>query len=163
MNETSEALARNLRTLCVWASQLQVESLPPETVATAVLVLGDNIAATLSAAQEPEVRAWHERVIATRTAEQSTIFRAGAPRASLAEAAVANGLAVTWNELDEGYTRTAVHAGALSQPLILAAAEAGAAPLPGVLRAVVGAYEIGTRFARAWPGTLPRLHPHGIY
>ena len=31
------------------------------------------------------------------------------------------------------------------------------------LRATVGAYEIGTRFARAWPGTLPRLHPHGVY
>jgi 2-methylcitrate dehydratase PrpD len=27
----------------------------------------------------------------------------------------------------------------------------------------VGAYEIGTRFARAWPGTLPRLHPHGVF
>jgi 2-methylcitrate dehydratase PrpD len=87
----------------------------------------------------------------------------GAPRVSIAEAAVANGLAATWNELDEGYTRTAVHPGALSQPLILAAAEASGASLGATLRAVVGAYEIGTRFARAWPDTLPRLHPHGAY
>jgi 2-methylcitrate dehydratase PrpD len=28
-------------------------------------------------------------------------------------AALANGLAITWNELDDGYTRTAVHPGAL--------------------------------------------------
>ena len=39
-------------------------------------------------------------------------------------AALGNGLASTWNELDDGYTRTAVHPGALSQPLILAAGQA---------------------------------------
>ena len=44
-----------------------------------------------------------------------------------------------------------------------AAAEAEGASLLETLRAVVGAYEIGTRFARAWPGTLPRLHPHGVF
>jgi 2-methylcitrate dehydratase PrpD len=128
-----------------------------------VLVLGDNIAAILSAADEPEIRAWHEHVLRARSAQQSTLFMPGAPRVSIAEAAVANGLAATWNELDEGYTRTAVHPGALSQPLILAAAEASGASLGATLRAVVGAYEIGTRFARAWPDTLPRLHPHGVY
>ena len=79
------------------------------------------------------------------------------------DAAVGNGLASTWNELDDGYTRTAVHPGALSQPLILAAAEAGNLSMADTLRATIGAYEIGTRFARTWPGTLPRLHPHGVY
>jgi len=117
----------------------------------------------LSAADEPEIRAWHERVIGSRTAEQATLFRGGAPRVSMAEAAVANGLAITWNELDEGYTRVAVHPGALSQPLVLAAAEADGASLGATLRAVIGAYEIGTRFARTWAGTLPRLHPHGVF
>jgi 2-methylcitrate dehydratase PrpD len=78
-------------------------------------------------------------------------------------AALGNGLASTWNELDDGYTRTAVHPGALSQPLILAAAEAHQHSFEDVLLATVGAYEIGTRFARAWPGTLPRLHPHGVF
>jgi 2-methylcitrate dehydratase PrpD len=158
-----EELSRNVRSLCEWAAGLNVVSIPPSTLAHAVLVLGDNIAAILSAADEPEVRAWHERVIGATRGEEATIFRTGAPRVSLADAAVANGLAVTWNELDEGYTRTAIHPGALSQPLILAAAEAEGASLLETLRAVVGAYEIGTRFARAWPGTLPRLHPHGVF
>lgn len=160
---TRAEVARAITALCEWAASLDVRAIPASTLSHAVLVLGDNIAATLSAADEPEVRAWHERTIAGRTAEQATIFRAGGPRASLAEAAVANGLAVTWNELDEGYTRVAVHPGALSQPLVLAAAEADGAPLAAMLRAVIGAYEIGTRLARAWPGTLPRLHPHGVY
>jgi len=167
MSETSAAtkvvLAGRIAALCEWAAALDLRAVPTRTLSHAVLVLGDNIAAMLAAADEPEVRAWHERTIASRTAEQATIFRGGAPRVSMAEAAVANGLAVTWNELDEGYTRVAVHPGALSQPLVLAAAEADGAPLDAMLRAVIGAYEIGTRFARTWPGTLPRLHPHGIY
>lgn len=157
------ALAARLTTLCEWAAALDLREVPPSTLSHTALVLGDNLAAMLSAADEPEVRAWHEQAIRSRTAEHATIFRGGAPRASLAEAAVANGLAVTWNELDEGYTTVAVHPGALSQPLVLAAAEADGATLGGMLRAVLGAYEIGTRFARTWPGTLPRLHPHGVY
>jgi len=157
--EVEQALAA----LCQWAAGLRFEAIPPRALSQAALSLGDNLAAMLSACDEPELRAYHEQLIARRTAQQSTLFRPGAPRVSLAEAAVGNGLAATWNELDDGYTRTAVHPGALSQPLILAAAEATGASLAETLRATVGAYEIGTRFARAWPGTLPRLHPHGVY
>ena len=149
--------------LCVWAANLRLEDIPAPTLATAALILGDNIAATLSAQDEPEIRAWHDRTIAQRTSMQSTIWRAGGPRVSLAEAAVSNGLAVTWDELDDGYTRTAIHPGALSQPLIVAAAEADGATLATMFRAIVGAYEIGTRFARTWPGTLPRIHPHAAF
>ena len=149
-------LATKIGELCEWAATLNLGAIPPRTQSHSVLVLGDNIAAMLSAADEPEIRA-------SRTSEQATLFRAGAPRVAMAEAAVANGLAITWNELDEGYTRVAVHPGALSQPLVLAAAEAEGASLGAMLRAVIGAYEIGTRFARTWPGTLPRLHPHGVF
>lgn len=152
-----------LRTLSTWAAGLSYESIPARVHAQAVLILGDNIAATLSAADEPELRAYHEQLIANQGAPQATLLRAGAPKVAMIDAAVGNGLAGTWNELDDGYTRTAVHPGALSQPLILAAAEAGNLSMADTLRAVVGAYEIGTRFARAWPGTLPRLHPHGVY
>jgi 2-methylcitrate dehydratase PrpD len=154
---------RGLTELCEWAANLRYDSIPAHVRSRAVLILGDNIAAALSAGDEPEVHAYHEQLVATRTTERATIFRRGAPRVGLAEAALANGLAITWNELDDGYTRTAVHPGALSQPLILAAAEADGAPLADTLRATIGAYEIGTRFARTWPGTLPRLHPHGVF
>ena len=160
---TKRQVAQGLTTLCEWATAVRYEAIPPHVVAQAVLILGDNIAATLSAGDEPEVRAYHEHLIAGRGAQQATLFRRGAPRVSLIEAALGNGLAITWNELDDGYTRTAIHPGALSQPLILAAAEAENASLADTLRATILAYEIGTRFARTWPGTLPRLHPHGVY
>jgi len=158
-----QEVEQSLAALCGWAAGLRFEAIPPRVLSQAVLILGDNIAAMLSACDEPELKAYHQQLIDGRTAQQATLFRAGAPRVALAEAALGNGLAATWNELDDGYTRTAVHPGALSQPLILAAAEATGASLAGTLRATVGAYEIGTRFARAWPGTLPRLHPHGVY
>ncbi len=156
-------VAAELARLCEWAAALDADTLPARVLSQAVLILGDNIAAMLSAADEPELRRYHEQLIGQAGPPQATLFRAGAPKVPLTEAAVGNGLSSTWNELDDGYTRTAVHPGALSQPLILAAAEAGHLPLSKMLRAVVGAYEIGTRFARAWPGTLPRLHPHGVY
>jgi 2-methylcitrate dehydratase PrpD len=156
-------VAARVGELCRWAAALELRAIPAPVLSHAVLVLGDNLAATISAADEPEVRAWHDRAVEARTSEQATIFRSGGPRVALAEAAVANGLAITWNELDEGYTKAAVHPGALSQPALLAAAEADGASVGVMLRAVVGAYEIGTRFARAWAGTLPRLHPHGTY
>ncbi len=152
-----------LLALCEWAAGLSYETIPARVSAQAALILGDNIAATLSAADEPELRTYHEQLMANGGAAQATLFRAGAPKVAMIDAAVGNGLAGTWNELDDGYTRTAVHPGALSQPLILAAAEAGNLSMAETLRATIGAYEIGTRFARAWPGTLPRLHPHGVY
>lgn len=157
------AVAERLADLCRWAAGLRIEDLPARVLSQAVLIVGDNVAAMISAGEEPELRAYHEQLIATAHAPQATLFRRGAPRVGMAEAAVGNGLASTWNELDDGYTRTAVHPGALSQPLILAAAEAARLPLGQTLLAVVGAYEIGTRFARAWHGTLPRLHPHGVW
>lgn len=160
---TKAQVEAGLQTLCAWAAGLTLEQIPPRVLAQAVLILGDNIAAALSAANEPELRAFHEQLIAARTAAQATLLRRGAPQVAMIDAAVGNGLASTWNELDDGYTRTAVHPGALSQPLILAAAEAGNLSMAETLRATIGAYEIGTRFARAWPGTLPRLHPHGVY
>ena len=160
---TRKQVEAGLGAMCEWAAGLRYEAIPAQVRSHAVLILGDNIAATLSATDEPEVRAYHEQLVAARTAERATIFRRGSPRVGLAEAALANGLGITWNELDDGYTRTAVHPGALSQPLILAAAEAEKAFLADTIRATIGAYEIGTRFARTWPGTLPRLHPHGIY
>lgn len=161
--EGRRAVEASLAALCNWAATLEYENLPRRVLAQAALILGDNIAAALSAADEPEVADYQQRLVAAGGAPVATLFRAGGPKSAMLDAAVGNGLAITWNELDDGYTRTAVHPGALSQPLILAAAEAEERSIADALRATVGAYEIGTRFARAWPGTLPRLHPHGVY
>jgi hypothetical protein len=74
-----QALTRNVRTLCAWAAGLHVGSIPASTLA--VLVVDENIAAILSAVDEPEIFAWHDRVIGASRGQQSTLFRARAPRA----------------------------------------------------------------------------------
>jgi 2-methylcitrate dehydratase PrpD len=161
--EQAQAVEQHLRQLCLWASELKLSDIPTTALLKAALVLGDNIAAIVSAADEPEVKAYHERLMAEDSGGPSTLLRQGGPGLSLLNAALGNGLAATWNELDDGYTRTAVHPGALSQPLILAAGQARNHSFEEVMLATVVAYEVGTRFARAWPGTLPRIHPHGAY
>ena len=161
--DIKNSVAENLLKLSDWATSLRYEDIPNQVIQHAVLILGDNIAATLSASNEPEVNTYHSQLLGQKSDETATVFRKGGPKTSLMNAALANGLAITWNELDDGYTRTAVHPGALSQPLILAAAQANDVSVQEMLRAVVVAYEIGTRFARSWPETLPRLHPHGVF
>jgi 2-methylcitrate dehydratase PrpD len=159
----AQAVEQHMRQLCTWASTLKISDIPTPALLKAALVLGDNIAAIISAADEPEVKAYHERLMAGDNGGPSTLLRQGGPGLSMLNAALGNGLAATWNELDDGYTRTAVHPGALSQPLILAAGQAHGHSFEEVMLATVVAYEVGTRFARAWPGTLPRIHPHGAY
>jgi 2-methylcitrate dehydratase PrpD len=161
--DIKHGVAENLLKLSDWATSLRYEDIPNHVLQQAVLILGDNIAATISASNEPEVNTYHSQLLSQEIGGVATIFRKGGPKTSLMNAALANGLAITWNELDDGYTRTAVHPGALSQPLILATAQANNLSIQEMLKAVVVAYEIGTRFARSWPETLPRLHPHGVF
>ncbi len=95
------------KTLCTWAAGLTLEQIPPRVLAQAVLILGNNIAAALSAADELELHAFQEQLISTRTASQATVLRRGAPQVALIDAAVGNGLGCTWNELDDGYRQVA--------------------------------------------------------
>jgi 2-methylcitrate dehydratase PrpD len=161
--KTQNSIAENLTKLCEWSVRLSIGDIPKEVLKHAALILGDNIAATISAANEPEVHAYHQQLMNSPQVAQATLLCQNGPQVSMMNAALGNGLAITWNELDDGYTKTAVHPGALSQPLILAAAQANNLSTSDMLRAVVVAYEIGTRFARTWPQTLPRLHPHGVF
>ena len=112
-----EQVEAGLKELCIWAASLTLEQIPSRVLAQAVLILGDNIAAALSAADEPELRAYHEQLIAAGTASQATLLRRDAPQVAMIDAAVGNGLASTWNELDDGYTRTAEQGTAGQNPV----------------------------------------------
>ena len=75
-------------------------------------------------------------------------------------AAVANGAAADWCELDEGYRRATCHAGLYVIPALIAEAEATGASTEDTLRALVLGYEVVARFARAFPPKTLVLHPH---
>jgi 2-methylcitrate dehydratase PrpD len=78
-------------------------------------------------------------------------------------AAVANGMAATWCELDEGYRLAPCHAGACIWPSLLAEAEATGASTEAVLTALAVAYELTARFALAFPFATMSVHPHAAY
>jgi 2-methylcitrate dehydratase PrpD len=151
------------RELLAWAAGVRAGAIPQPLLGHAVLVLADNIAATVGAEDEPEVRAAQARLTGRTTASEATVFNRAAVRVDRYSAAAANGLAATWCELDEGYRLAPAHAGAYILPSLLAEAEATAASTMDVLRALTLGYEIVGRFARAFPFASMTVHPHAAF
>lgn len=145
-----------------WAAGLEWEDFPEAARTRAVLVLADNLAAVLSAIDEPQVAAVLARLQAAGGPAQASLLLPGLPRVSLQQAAMGNGLAMDWNELDEGYRKVVCHAGLYVLPALLAGAEAEGATLRALLRAALLGYETVTRVARAFRFESLRIHPHAL-
>jgi 2-methylcitrate dehydratase PrpD len=151
------------RELIAWAVGVKADAIPDAVLRRAALVLADNIAATVGAEAEREVRAAQAKLIEHSTAREATVFNRAAARADRYAAAAANGAAATWCELDEGYRLAPAHAGAYILPALLAEAEATGADTPQVLRALTLGYEIVGRCAQAFPFTAMTVHPHAAF
>src|SRR5690606_31439488 len=91
---------------------------------------------------------------------EASLYRRGTLRADRLSAALANGIAGSWCELDEGYRFAACHGGLYTLPALLAEGEARGLSVADVLFAAVVAYEVTARFARCWIFPAPGLHPH---
>jgi len=162
--QSSRALAgTRTRELLAWVAGVPRDALPQPVLGHAALVLADNIAATVGAQGEPEVRAAQARFTERPTASEATVFNRSAVRVDRYSAAAANGLAATWCELDEGYRLAPAHAGVYILPGLLAEAEASASSTIDVLRALTLGYEIVGRFARAFPFPSMSVHPHAAF
>jgi 2-methylcitrate dehydratase PrpD len=129
----------------------------------AVRVLADDLSAIAGARDEPEVRRFHDRTLARKSAGESTVFRGGRPRTDRTSAAVANAVAADWLELDEGYRVTPCHAGLYVLPALLAEAEATNLAFDQMMRTLVVAYEVVTRVARGWKVREATMQSHGRY
>jgi 2-methylcitrate dehydratase PrpD len=160
-NQTETLVAEGLTVLTAWSSQLEWSSFPDQIRLRAALVLCDDLAAMVAARDEPEVIAFHDGMAQSSGAAEATVFNGRGMRLDRYSAAVANGGAGDWCELDEGYRRAICHAGIYCLPALLAEAEATGATGIDLLRALVVGYEVTTRVARTftWPNLT--LHPHG--
>lgn len=154
--ETAAQLAR----LCAWIPTVTVRDIPEQIMRRAATVLCDDIAAIVAARDEPEVIKLQERMVSRSASKESTVFDGRGGKADRFSAAVANGAAADWCELDEGYRRATCHAGLYTIPALIAEAEATGASTEETLRALVLGYEVAARFARAFPVKMPILHPH---
>lgn len=146
-----------------WACKVEWPDLPASAQRCVVLILADDLAAALSARAEPEVARVHERLLASALAPVgASLLRPGLPRVATMQAAMGNGLAMGWNELDEGFRKAVCHAGLYVLPALLAVAEAEGASLKDLLRALVLGYETVTRVARGWRFPAMNIHPHAL-
>jgi len=86
--QTVDSDSRSLRTLAgtrtrellTWAARVPPGAIPHPVLGQAALVLADNIAATVGAQDEPEVRAAQARFIERPTATEATVFNRSATR-----------------------------------------------------------------------------------
>jgi 2-methylcitrate dehydratase PrpD len=146
-----------------WAAQIEWADLPATARQRTVLVLADDMAATFSALREPQVMQAHARLLASAgPGGRSSLLMPGRPRLFVTEAAMGNGLAMGWNELDEGFRKAVCHAGLYVLPALLAVAEAEGASLQDLLRALALGYETAARVARAWRLPVMKIHPHAL-
>ncbi len=156
--------ADNLRELMRWAAAARNQPLPEAARRRAATILSDDIGAMVAGSLEPQVARAREGFMNTVTgAAEATVLAKGAARVDRYSAACANGMAITWCELDEGFRNASCHAGAYTIPALIAEAEARGLTVDETLRALAVAYEVTTRFALAYPFPAFYVHPHAAW
>ena len=156
--------ARQLNTLVEWTVQAARGPLPEPVRRRAALILADDIGAMVVGSSEPQVQRTRERFIRSASnRSEATVFAQGATVTDRAAAACANGMAIAWCELDEGFRLASCHGGAYTIPALLAEAEARGLGTDQVVRFVALAYEFTTRIALAYPFPGFYVHPHAAF
>ena len=162
--EQRVACGQGFSELCTWAAMTSLGAVPPDVRQRACLVLADDIAAIVAAATEPEVAAVQTQLARSAgNTPVATVLGRAPFRVDRYTAAAANGMAICWTELDEGYRLVACHAGAYIIPALIAEAEASGAHTHDVIASLAIAYEVTARIAHAFPAQPLRVHPHAAF
>ena len=151
---------RDLDQLASFVAEFQPADLPADVIERTKLIIADCVGAIVGGAAEPEMAAFTAALAGSCTGPALVI---GTGRAMPAErAALLNGTAGTWLEMDEGNQFCKGHPGMHTFPAAFARAEAGGAGGLAFLAAVALGYEAG---ARVGIGTRlrPTMHPHGTW
>lgn len=156
--------ARQLERLIEWTAAAASRPLPETVRRRAAIILADDIGAIVAGSREPQVERARQGFLRGASGRgEATVFAAGGTVTDRAAAACANGMAITWCELDEGFRLASCHGGAYAIPALLAEAEARGLDTAQVLRAVALAYEFTTRIALAYPFPGFYVHPHAAF
>ena len=154
-------MADYLDRLSDWAATVPLEDLPPAVRERAALVIADSLAVTVHGMQVPEMRALVARHLADPRAGRASVIGAGR-RADPASAALLNGTAGTWIDMNEGNLHANGHPGIQVIPLAWAVAEQDGRAGRDLLAAFVVGYEVSARIKRA-SATRLAVHPHGTF
>ncbi len=135
--------------------------LPPAVVLRAKEVLADTFSVIAAGAQEDEVKGLAKRLVDPKAKQVASLIGSGT-RTEPSKAALINGTAGTFLELDEGNQFGRGHPGIHVVPAALAIAEEGRLSGQDLLTALVLGYEIGTRIGIACKIRMS-MHPHGTW
>ncbi|MGH7332442.1 MAG: MmgE/PrpD family protein [Candidatus Rokuibacteriota bacterium] len=147
--------------LAAWAATTPPEALPPAVRERAGLVIADSLGVTAHGMQVPEMREFVARHLANARPGRASVIGA-VRRADPASAALLNGTAGTWIDMNEGNLHARGHPGIQVVPLAWALAEQEGRPGRDLLAAFVVGYEVSARIKRA-SATRLAVHPHGTF
>ncbi len=150
-----------LHVLAEFAAATRLDDLSPQARERGRWIVADCIPVIAAGMQEPEMKAFAAKHLAKAGAGNASVIGAGR-RASALDAALLNGTAGTWLELDEGNLFAKGHPGIQVVPAAIALAqEMGSSGAELVLATTLG-YELSSRVSRAANVKLS-IHPHGTY
>lgn len=158
-----EAAGQGLRELVDWAVRQELCDIPDYARQKTVMVISDDLAAMLSAENEPQVLVAQAKLLAHGPIGAASLFRRDRAQLAPLQAALGNAVSASWNELDEGYRKAVCHAGLYTLPVLLAIAESEKLSTAEVIRASTLAYEVTARFARTWRFGELKIHPHALF
>ena len=140
-----------------FAAALSFDRLPAAARSHTGWILADTVAAIAAGSAEPEVRAWTAR----QTEGSATLVGQGRT-AQPTIAALVNGCAGTFLEMDEGNRFSRGHPAVHVLPALLASSEQSGADAETFLSALVAGYEVGSRIGTA-SQLRGAMHPHGTW
>lgn len=138
--------------LAQWVASLRYEDLPAPVVHHVKRLILDYYCAVIAGSTAPTSRAVQAYFAQTESGDGAGVVGTR-HRFAPHTAAFINGTAAHGLELDDGYTPGSYHPGAASLPAVMAVAEAQQCTTEAVVTAVVVAFEVSCRLARAG-------HPH---
>jgi 2-methylcitrate dehydratase PrpD len=147
--------------LVSYVCRTKFNDLPQSAVLRAKEVMADTLSVIAAGAQEDEVKGLTKRLVDHKSRQVASLIGSGM-RTEPSKAALINGTAGTFLELDEGNQFGRGHPGIHVVPAALAMAEEGRLSGKDLLTALVLGYEIGTRIGIACKIRMS-MHPHGTW
>ncbi|MBM3343990.1 MAG: MmgE/PrpD family protein, partial [Betaproteobacteria bacterium] len=158
---SDRATPQYLSTLAHFAATTKLADISVAARERARWIIADSIPVIAAGMQQGEMKAFVAKHLAEAGPGTAWVIGAG-KRASALDAALLNGTAGTWLELDEGNLFAKGHPGIQVVPGALALAQSAGYGGAEVLRAVALGYELSARISRAAQMRLT-FHPHGTY
>jgi 2-methylcitrate dehydratase PrpD len=147
--------------LSAWAVATPLDALPRAVRERACVVIADSVGVTVHGMQTPEMREFVARHLADAQPGRASVIGAHR-RADPASAALLNGTAGTWIDMNEGNLHAVGHPGIQVIPLAWALAEHERKSGRDLLAAFIAGYEVSSRIKRA-SATRLAVHPHGTF